>query len=164
VPNLNGKRDMIPGLKNTFWIQADQPGVYRGQCAEYCGTQHAHMAFFVVALPPDEFDAWIAARQQQRPAPPEGSDAERGAQVFLEAGCGKCHTVGGTSAAGTLGPDLTHVGSRRTLGAGLIENNHGNLGGWIANAPALKPGIKMPPTYLPPDDLLALTAYLEGLQ
>jgi cytochrome c oxidase subunit 2 len=162
VPSLNGKRDLIPGLQNTFWIQADQPGRYRGQCAEYCGTQHANMGFHVVALTPNEFRSWIAKRQQ--PRPPLSGEQQRGAEIFREAGCVKCHTVAGNKAQNEIGPDLTHIGSRDTLGAALIPNTPGNLAGWIANAPALKPGIEMPPTYLPPDDLLALVAYLESLQ
>jgi cytochrome c oxidase subunit II len=163
VPRLNGKRDLIPGLQNTFWIEADQPGRYRGQCAEYCGTQHAHMAFFVIALPPNEFRAWVVERQQ--PIEAQLSEAQqRGAEVTREAGCTKCHTIAGIKAQNEIGPDLTHIGSRETLGAALIPNTPGNLAGWIANAAALKPGIEMPPTYLPPEDLLALVAYLESLK
>lgn len=163
VPRLNGKRDMIPGVENVFWIQADEPGIFRGQCGEYCGTQHANMAFEVIALPPAEYDAWVAERQSTRPAA-ESTSVERGEQVFRTAGCGQCHAVKGTSAKGNVGPDLTHLGSRRMIGGALLANNRGNLAGWIADPQALKPGIKMPRTYLAADDLQALTAYLESLK
>jgi cytochrome c oxidase subunit 2 len=163
VPRLNGKRDMIPGVENVFWIQADEPGIYRGQCGEYCGTQHANMAFEVIALPQDEFEAWVAARTTRR------SDAgplaaPRGWQVFVAAGCVQCHAIEGTRAAGNAGPDLTHVGSRRMIGGALLPNTRGNLAGWIADPQAIKPGIKMPRTYLEGDDLQALVSYLESLR
>jgi cytochrome c oxidase subunit 2 len=169
APSLHGKRDMIPGLTTTFWIQADQSGVYRGQCAEYCGLQHANMAFVVVALPPDEFAAWMSERSAApaRPAPaapPSPADLPRGLAVFLRAGCAKCHSIRGTPAEGKLAPDLTHIGSRQTLAAGTVPNNRGNLAGWIANPQALKPGAKMPATYLPPEELFDLVSYLEGRQ
>jgi cytochrome c oxidase subunit II len=163
VPQLGGKRDLIPGIENVFWVQADEPGVYRGQCAEYCGTQHAKMAFLVVALPPDEYQAWVSDRQRPRPAP-QTPQQERGLQVFLEAGCANCHAVRGTPAAGQTGPDLTHIGGRRTLGAATIPNTHGNLAGWVSDPRPLKPGLKMPAARLAPDDLLALVAYLESLK
>jgi cytochrome c oxidase subunit II len=163
VPRLHGKRDMIPGLETVFWIQADEPGVYRGQCAEYCGTQHANMAFHVVALPAEEFDAWLAERANVT-VEPQTPERQRGLDVFHRAGCGQCHALRGTRARGNAGPDLTHVSSRRTLGAGRLPNTPGNLAGWIADPQALKPGSKMPRTYLAADDLLALVTYLEGLQ
>ena len=163
VPRLNGKRDMIPGVENTFWIQADAPGVYRGQCGEYCGTQHANMAFEVIALTPAEFDAWSAARTRTRPEP-ETSIVQRGQRVFLSAGCVQCHAIQGTQAAGNVGPDLTHLGSRRMLGGARLPNTRGNLAGWIADPQAIKPGIKMPRTYLAANDLQALVAYLESLK
>lgn len=163
VPRLGGKRDMIPGIENVFWIQADEPGVYRGQCGEYCGTQHANMAFHVVALPPEEFDAWLAERTGPRPET-IAAEERRGLNVFMKAGCAECHAIAGTQAKGNVGPDLTHLGSRRTIGAGMLPNERGNLAGWIADPQALKPGAKMPRTYLAADDLLALVTYLEGLQ
>lgn len=163
VPRLNGKRDMIPGIENVFWIQADEPGVYRGQCGEYCGTQHANMAFHVVALPPDEFDAWLAERTKPR-SEPGTAEERRGLQVFLKAGCIRCHSVRGTEASGNVGPDLTYLGSRRTIGAALRPNTRGNLAGWIAGPQAIKPGVKMPRSYLAADELLDLVAYLEGLK
>ena len=162
VPNLNGKRDMIPGITNEFWLEADEPGVYRGQCAEYCGLQHANMVLNVVAHPPDEFRQWMAERQpaDEVPADPELS---RGHRVFQSSGCAACHAVRGTAATGKGGPDLTHFGSRLTV-AGIVPNNRGNLAGWIADPHAIKPGVKMPRTYLHADDLLALTSYLESLK
>lgn len=163
VPRLNGKRDLIPGVENTFWIQADAPGVYRGQCAEYCGTQHANMAFEVIALPVEEFDAWLIARSKPSPEP-DMPATKRGQQVFLNAGCVQCHTIEGTRAAGNVGPDLTHLGSRRMIGGVMLSNTRGNLAGWIADPRAIKPGIKMPRTYLEADDMQALLTYLESLK
>lgn len=163
VPALNGKRDMIPGIVNEFWIQADRPGEYRGQCAEYCGLQHAHMALVVVALPPEEFAAWAHQRDEPETAPDTELERE-GLAIFLRAGCSRCHAIRGTPAAGELGPDLTHIGSRETLGAGTIPNTHGNLMGWIGNAQGVKPGVFMPAMYLPAEELHALTQYLEGLK
>jgi cytochrome c oxidase subunit 2 len=163
VPRLHGKRDMIPGVENVFWIQADKPGVYRGQCGEYCGTQHANMAFEVIALSPDEYDEWIDSQSAPTPVP-ETATTERGRQVFLTAGCKQCHAITGTAAVGNAGPDLTNVGSRRMIGGALLPNSRGNLAGWIADPQAIKPGIKMPRTYLEADDLQALVSYLESLK
>lgn len=162
VPRLHGKRDMIPGVENTFWIQADEPGVYRGQCGEYCGTQHANMAFEVIAHPPVEFKAWLAAQSAPR-SEPGASSLERGRKVFLAAGCKQCHAVQGTS-VGNAGPDLTNLGSRRMIGGALLPNTRGNLAGWLADPQAIKPGVKMPRTYLEADDLQALVSYLESLK
>lgn len=167
VPRLHGKRDMIPGVENVFWIQADEPGVFRGQCGEYCGTQHANMAFEVIALPPEQFDAWVATqsapRHERQTAPPTPI-AERGREIFLTAGCKQCHAIQGTGAAGNAGPDLTNLGSRRMIGGALLPNTRGNLAGWIADPQAIKPGVKMPRTYLAAEDLQSLVAYLESLQ
>lgn len=163
VPRLNGKRDMIPGIENSFWIQADQPGIYRGQCGEYCGTQHANMAFEVIALESADFDAWLVA-QKTKPPDPEKSGTEYGLRVFLKAGCVQCHSIQGTETAGNAGPDLTHLGSRRMIGGAMRPNTRGNLAGWIADPQAIKPGSKMPRTYLAADELQALVAYLESLQ
>ena len=162
VPNLNGKRDLVPGLVNEFWIQADEPGVYRGQCAEYCGLQHANMIFHVIAHPPDEFQEWVAQRRtvHSNPASPALAHGER---VFLTKGCAACHAVRGTPAAGKAAPDLTHFGSRITV-AGVVSNTRGTLAGWIADPHSLKPGVRMPRTYLSPDELLSLTSYLESLE
>jgi cytochrome c oxidase subunit 2 len=163
VPRLHGKRDLIPGVENRFWIQANEPGVYRGQCAEYCGTQHANMAFEVIALEPGAFDLWLQARSS-KPTEPSNPAAQEGLEVFLSAGCIQCHAIEGTRAAGNVGPDLTHVGSRRMIGGALLPNNRGNLAGWIADPQSIKPGIKMPRTYLDADDMNALIIYLESLQ
>jgi cytochrome c oxidase subunit II len=162
APNLQGKTDMIPGVINEMWIEAARPGVYRGQCAEYCGMQHALMALEVVALPRAEFDEWVAARQAPRP-PPATAEQRRGEEVFFQASCHNCHAIAGTPAVGARGPDLTHLGSRRTIGAAILPNNRGNLAGWISNPQALKPGNLMPRTHLEADDLQALIAYLENL-
>jgi cytochrome c oxidase subunit II len=165
VPQLNGKIDMVPDHVNLFWLQADRPGVYRGQCAEYCGLQHALMAFDVVALPRNEFDAWVA-RQVQPPPPPPPTDPAllRGQRAFFDYGCNTCHAIAGTDAVERIGPDLTHIGSRRTLGAGTIANTHGGLAGWVANPQPIKPGNLMPATYIPPEDFHALVDYLRSLQ
>lgn len=167
VPSLQGKCDMIPGQVNTFWLQAEKPGTYRGQCAEYCGRQHAKMAFNVIALPQDEFRAWEAERQAElakRILPP-GTEGPRGLQVFRTARCITCHTIQNVpGATGKVGPDLTHIGSRKTIGAALLPNNRGNLAGWIASPQPLKPGVRMPASYIASDDLMALVDYLEGLK
>lgn len=163
VPSLHGKKDLIPGHTTDTWIQADKPGVYRGMCAEFCGHQHAQMQFLVVAEPPEKFQAWLAA--QRLPAPPPKTPLEtRGQQVFLQLQCALCHTIRGTEAGGTVGPDLTHIASRRTLGAGILPNTRGHLGGWIVNAQSVKPGNRMPPTVVRSEDLNALLAYLESLK
>lgn len=164
VPNLAGKIDVIPGRVNRKIVQAAAPGVFRGQCAEYCGAQHANMALYVVALAPDEFDAWLAA--QTGPAN-EPSDVLTlsGREVFLANDCGRCHTVRGTAAAGVEGPDLTHAGSRLSLGAGLLPNTVGAFGGWIVGSEHLKPGNRMPSfDGLSSDELRAIAAYMESLQ
>lgn len=163
VPNLNGKMDLIPGHPNEFWIAADRPGTYRGQCAEYCGMQHAHMAFSVVAMPPGEFQEWVRQRQQPTPQPAD-PHLSRGELVFFQSACHDCHAIGGTPAKSDYGPDLTHIGSRLTLGAGTLANTTGNLEGWIADAQSSKPGIRMPRMFLPPDDLHDLRAYLQSLK
>ena len=162
VPNLSGKIDMVPGQKNPFWIQADKPGVYRGQCAEYCGLQHALMAFVVVALAPEEFEEWLADKQKT-PAEPATAELQRGREIYIAASCDNCHAIRGISEA-RVGPDLTHIGSRLSLGAGILRNNRGNLAGWIANPQPLKPGNRMPPSYLRSDELMALVTYLESLK
>lgn len=178
VPRLGGKRDMIPGRRNLLRLQADRPGVYAGQCAEYCGGPHALMGFVVIAHEPEAYQAWRAERADRafspepapepapQPAPgpaPEPKLEARGEQVFADAGCGACHTIGGTSANGLAGPDLTHVGSRRTLGAGILPNNRGTLAAWIADSQAIKPGNRMPAyPVLSGRDLGALAAYLES--
>lgn len=143
VPSLAGKVDMIPGLTNRLAFRADRPGIYRGQCAEYCGLQHARMALFVVAEPQDRFDAWLEL--QRRPAPEPATPAlAQGRAAFLDAGCGACHIVRGTAADGRLGPDLTHVGGRISLAAATLPNGVGPMAGWIVSSQHLKPGNRMP--------------------
>lgn len=160
IPRLAGKTDMIPGRRNLMRVQADRPGVYPAQCAEFCGGPHALMGLVVVAHEPRAYTAW-RARQAQPATPLPG----RGAQVFDTAGCGACHTVRGTAANGLAGPDLTHVGSRRTLGAGILPNSQGTLAAWIADSQAIKPGNRMPAyPVLNGADLRALAAHLEALK
>jgi cytochrome c oxidase subunit 2 len=160
VPQITGKMDAIPGQANRLPFTAEQAGVYRGECAEFCGIQHANMNFLVVAEEPTRFAQWEQT-EAQAAGLPMSDQGERGRVVFEREACAGCHTIRGTSAAGSLGPDLTHVGGRRTLGAGTVPNTTGNLAGWIADAQAIKPGNKMPPMVLSPDDLLALVRYLQ---
>ncbi len=162
VPQLAPKVDTIPGRTNTLVLQADEAGTFRGQCAEFCGLQHAHMAFLVVAEPSAQFDAWLA-KQGEPAAAPASADAVDGLQVFLHSTCTGCHTIRGTDASGTVGPDLTHVGSRQMLAAGTIPNDTGSLGDWITDPQGIKPGAVMPPTTLDAQQLQDLIAYLESL-
>jgi len=163
VPELNGKRDLIPGMTSGFWIQADNPGTYHGQCAEFCGAQHAKMHFLVIAHEPAEFARWLESESQPSRLLAEGEEYFRGQQVFAEAGCGICHTVRGAGASGTIGPDLTHLGSRRDLAAGTLSNVPGNLAAWIVNSQHFKPGNLMPAMPLQPADLIDITDYLQNL-
>ena len=163
VPQITAKMDQIAGRVNTLTLQADHPGIYRGQCAEYCGLQHANMAFYVIALSPSDFRAWEQAAAQV-PAVPTDATLLHGRQVFLSSACAACHTIAGTGASGAVGPDLTHFGSRRTIGAGTVANTAGNLGGWIIDAQAIKPGNVMPPIQLSSVALQALVKYLESLK
>jgi cytochrome c oxidase subunit II len=163
VPSLAGKTDMIPGRVNRMVIQADRPGAYRGACAEYCGLQHSLMLFDVIAMARPEFDAWLAraARPVSEPATPQ---LLAGRDLFVNLGCGACHAVRGLSET-RLGPDLTQVGSRRTIGAGTLPGGVGNIAGWIASAQHLKPGNAMPSyDQLEGPQLRALAAYLESLK
>jgi cytochrome c oxidase subunit 2 len=163
VPELMPKTDLVAGRVNETWLQADHPGTYRGQCAEYCGLQHAHMAFTVVADPPDRFAAWVA--QERRPAAaPADPLAARGRTVLETTACASCHAVAGTAANGQVGPNLTHVASRERLAAEAIPNDTGHLAGWIANSQSVKPGNLMPPQPLAPEDLQAVVAYLQSLK
>ncbi|MFL6354765.1 MAG: cytochrome c oxidase subunit II [Bryobacteraceae bacterium] len=163
VPNLHGKRDLIPSRITTEWIQANSPGVYRGQCAEFCGLQHAHMALWVVAEPKDKFDAWM--QQQLQPAVSATDPIEqRGQQVFMNHACVFCHTIRGTTAAGQVAPDLTHFGSRRSIAAGTLPNTKGNLGGWITDPQSIKPGNHMATIAVNSEDLQPLLEYIESLK
>ena len=159
VPRLGGKMDMIPGRTNRLLIEADAPGVYKGQCAEYCGGPHALMGFVVVAHTPADFARWQASR---RPAVGAGGE---GLALFLSSGCAACHTIRGTPARGLAGPDLTHVGSRKTLGAGILPNNPGTMAGWVADSQAIKPANRMPAYHqFSGEELQALTAYMVSLK
>jgi cytochrome c oxidase subunit 2 len=163
VPNLHGKRDLVPGMVTHTWIQADRAGIYRGQCAEFCGHQHANMAFLVVAEPRDKFLQWI--QHQRRGAPQPQSDlVRRGHDVFMSGPCVMCHTVRGTSAGSRVGPDLTHVASRQTIAAGTLSNTRGHRAGWVADSQSIKPGNRMPPNLVSGEDLQAVLAYLETLR
>ena len=164
VPSLAGKLDMIPGRINAYSFRADRPGIYRGQCAEYCGEQHALMAFYVVAEMPVDFERWRAG--QLRPASVRADpQVARGRDVFLANGCGACHVVRGTEASGALGPDLTHVGGRLSLAAGTLPNSVGALAGWTASAQHLKPENLMPSfSHLTGEELRSVAAYLDSLK
>ena len=163
VPNLAGKKDLTPGYTQTVWFQADTPGVYRGQCAEFCGHQHAKMALFIIAEPKAQYQAWVKHSQQPAPEPGD-SVTKRGQQVFLTSSCALCHAIEGTTAASRAGPDLTGIGGRRTIAAGTLPNTRGNLAGWIVDPQRIKPGNHMPPNALETKDLDALLTYLQSLK
>jgi cytochrome c oxidase subunit 2 len=163
VPNITGKKDLIPGHPTKTWLKAQQVGAFWGQCAEFCGHQHAHMRFQFVAEPVEKFNLWLAQARQNAHQPVTGSE-RRGQEVFLANQCIMCHTIEGTPARATFGPDLTHFGSRTTLAAGSFPNNRGYLAGWIANPQNIKPGARMPPNLLSSADLNALVDYLESLK
>lgn len=168
VPALGGKMDLVPGRLNRMTITAREPGVYRGQCAEYCGQQHARMALQVVVMAPEAFEQWLAV--QERPAAsPAGELTQRGRQLFLDTGCAACHGLRSEGEAlvqaPRLGPDLTHVGSRLHLGAGLVPNSPAAMRQWVGNVQQFKPGARMPSfAHLEPQSLDALAAYLSGLE
>jgi cytochrome c oxidase subunit 2 len=163
LPSLHGKTDLIPGRDNTTWLRADTPGIFRGQCAEYCGVQHAHMAITVVAEPEDQFESWLAAQRQLAPAP-STAEQSRGLQVVEQSSCALCHSVRGTRAGARTAPDLTHFATRSTIGAGTLPNTPTHLGAWIANPQHVKPGNRMPPTGLSAEDLQSVVAYLGTLR
>jgi cytochrome c oxidase subunit 2 len=163
VPNLHGKKDMIPGRTSTIEFRADRPGTYRGQCAEFCGLEHALMAFSVVAEPPAQYDAWVARQKARAPEPADELQA-RGAQLFVAGACAGCHTVRGTPARGELGPDLTHVMSRPMLAAGTFANTPANLEAWLKAPGSMKPGTTMPASQLSAPDLKALVAWIGALR
>ena len=167
VPQLAGKTDLIPGHKNTMWFEAQQAGVYHGQCAEFCGTQHANMLIRVIAQPANEFQAWLDDQRQNAADDAKLDDAERaGKQVFLAKTCVNCHTIRGTPAHGTVGPDLTHLASRETLAAGVLKNNREQLAKWLADPQAtdMKPGCNMPDLQLTSYETANLVSYLESLK
>jgi cytochrome c oxidase subunit 2 len=162
VPSLQGKTDHIPGKENVMWIAAERPGLYQGQCAEFCGTQHANMGLLVVAQEPSEFAAWMAA-QRQPAAEPSDSLAEQGRAQFLASGCALCHAVRGTPAGGNAGPDLTHLMSRRTIAAGRLTNTPQHLAGWMADPQAYKAGTRMPAVPLSSESFRLIHHYLRQL-
>jgi cytochrome c oxidase subunit 2 len=163
VPQLNRKIDMVPGQRNRVLLYSSKPGVFRGQCAEFCGLQHAHMAFAVFADPPDRFRAWLANEAKPQPAPANGL-ARAGQQAFTSSQCASCHTIRGTSAQGSVGPDLTHVGSRTTLAAYTIKNDPNELARWLDDPQHIKPGNKMPQLGLTQAQIGAIVPYLESLK
>jgi cytochrome c oxidase subunit II len=163
VPSLHGKRDLIPGYTRSLWIQADEPGVYRGECAEFCGHQHAHMAFSVVAEPREDFDAWYDAQLGTAAEPADGL-AGSGRDVFLAKSCPLCHTIRGTDASGRVGPELTHVASRARIAAATLPNEDGALRAWILDPHAFKPGVRMPQNPLTAEEADAVVAYLRALR
>jgi cytochrome c oxidase subunit 2 len=164
APSLKGKTDAVPGQVNRLWLEPAEPGTYRGQCAEFCGVQHALMGFTVVAEPVADFAAWIEAQAAQAAAAALAPEHAFGLEVFGEAGCNDCHTIRGTAADGEIGPDLTHVASRSTLAAATLPNTRGHLGGWISDPQNVKPGALMPSTPLAADELHALIGLLEALE
>ena len=166
VPRLGGKMDMVPGRTNRLKLQADEAGSYGGQCAEFCGGAHSLMGFVVVAHEPADWQRWLDARRTPAPSPaPDDADALRGMALFGEVGCAVCHRIAGTSAQGTSGPDLSRVGARRSLGAGILPNNQGTMAGWISDSQTLKPGNRMPSyAVLSGQDVRAVAAYLESLK
>ncbi|MEJ6022063.1 cytochrome c oxidase subunit II [Ramlibacter sp. PS4R-6] len=164
VPNLAGKKDLIPGRSATLQLRADHPGIYRGQCAEFCGLEHALMGLLVIAEPQDQYDRWVAGQKQPAPEP-QDAQAQRGKQVFQSSSCAMCHAIAGADFAGAQrGPDLTHVASRQTLAAGTLKNTREEMAAWIRDPQTHKPGTAMPATPLSQEDLDAVVAYLGGLK
>ena len=163
VPNIIGKRDLIPGYTSSLFLDADKPGVYHAQCAEFCGLEHAKMALPVIVHSRADFTAWLAEARSPAAEPSDSSAAE-GKKIFLAGTCSSCHAVTGVEAYGTIGPNLTHIGSRRTIAAGTLPNTRGNLGGWIVDPQSIKPGARMPSNQLAGKDLRNLIDYLETLK
>jgi len=163
IPELHGKQDNIPGHRNTTWLRADRPGVWKARCAEFCGHQHAKMAFDVVAEAPAQFNQWYLT-QLASARPPTDSAAIHGHDVFVQRSCIMCHTIAGTPAGSSVGPDLTHLATRPSIAAGSMPNTRQNLARWILNPQLIKPGVKMPPNPLSPGDMNALLDYLETLK
>jgi cytochrome c oxidase subunit 2 len=163
VPELARKIDIVPGHRNSIWLEADHPGIYLGACAEFCGTEHAWMRIRVIAQTPEQFGLWLEAQRAAPPAPSSG-EAALGAKLFANRTCANCHMVSGTAAVADIGPDLTHVASRRTLAAGALENTPANLAAWLHDPDQFKHGSHMPNLHLDQQDLSALVAYLETLK
>jgi len=163
VPNLHGKKDLIPGKVSTIWLQADKAGVYRGQCAEYCGHQHAHMALWIFAEPPEQFDQW-RRNQIQSAVMPASESEKRGQQIFLTSTCVTCHTINGTPAGANLGPNLTHVASRNTIAAATLPNDRDHLSSWVYDSQQIKPGNRMPANKFQAEEMQPLLDYLQSLK
>ncbi|HEY0426700.1 MAG TPA: cytochrome c oxidase subunit II [Pyrinomonadaceae bacterium] len=163
LPNLHGKKDLVPNYPTTFYFQADKAGTYSGQCAEYCGYQHAKMRFIVVAEAPEDFDKWINA-QRQSSAVPATDLQKRGQEIFLTSVCTQCHTIQGTIAGGKVGPNLTHIASQQYIAAGSLQNTREHLENWVTDPQKIKPGIRMPMNNYSKEDLEALIEYLENLK
>jgi cytochrome c oxidase subunit 2 len=161
-PSLMGKQDLIPGQQNVLRFTVTREGVYRGQCAEFCGMQHAHMALLLRALPREDYEQWRA--RQLEPASDAARQIVAGEQVYISRGCGMCHTIKGTTSGGKTGPDLTHVGGRETIAAGLLPRSRETLAAWIADPQGLKEGSQMPKIDLSSDELQDVSAYLEALK
>ena len=164
IPSLGGKMDMIPGRQTRLVLEPTRTGVYRGACAEYCGTSHALMAFPVVVMEREDFARWLE-RERASAAEPGQPVAANGRRIFFSSGCPACHTIRGTTARGVVGPDLTHVGSRLTLGAGIIRNDADGFVRWIESTDSVKPGVHMPSFgMLSREELIGLAAYLDSLE
>lgn len=163
IPNLHGKQDLIPGHDGDLVIKAERAGVYRGECAEFCGLQHAKMALWVNAVSPEEYAKWV--RSQRQPSRiPSTAEQRKGQEIFMSSPCPLCHTIRGTEAAGKTAPELTHFASRRSIAAGTLPNRRGFLAGWILDPQHIKPGSYMPPVQLQSGQLDPLLTYLESLQ
>lgn len=163
MPNLHGKKDLIPNYPTTMYFQADTPGTYWGQCAEFCGYQHAKMRFVVTAESQADFDNW-ASQQRQTPPEPTNPELARGRQIFTTSVCAQCHTIQGTGTNGRVGPNLTHIAGRPYIAAGSLQNTRDHLAQWITDPQQIKPGIRMPMNAYSREDLNALVSYLESLK
>lgn len=163
VPELGRKTDAIPGRQNHSWIEADKPGVYNGKCSEFCGTEHAWMLIRVIAQEQNEFEKWV--KQQQKDAiTPTNNVTRAGSRLFLQKACASCHAIRGTAAIAHMAPDLTHLASRKTILSGMLPLNEMNLRSWLQNPQKIKPGANMPNFMLSPEEINALTKYMEELQ
>jgi cytochrome c oxidase subunit 2 len=163
VPSLSGKQDLVPGRSNELSIRADRSGVYRGQCSQFCGLQHGHMAVLVIAESEVDFGRWSEGQRRQAAAPVD-EEAQAGERVFLTKPCAACHTIRGLTTTANTGPDLTHVGDRQTIAAGVFETTRGSLAAWIADPQTIKPGNNMPQVTLSGDELRQVSSYLAGLK
>jgi cytochrome c oxidase subunit II len=161
VPRLAGKTDVVPGRTNRMWFMANEPGIYQGQCAEYCGMQHANMLLIVQAQPREQFVAWL---EQQRQPGQRDAKAQAGRDLFLANACANCHAIAGTVAQGTFGPDLTHLMSRQTLASGMVPNNRDQLTQWVLDPQTIKPGCLMPGMHMGQREVDGIVSYLQTLE